>query len=165
LASVPGAGAAVRHRKACRQLRALWGHRTICAKSYAGRPTRRLHPVGQLSFAARHRGDGVAPKAAIRSRFRASGGLLVPSSAFPQHANSFAPITRAATLRYLRSRRTAAWARLPLTNRKPWFWAHAIATDPSNRFAFLPHIPRIQDDVLEPPQKNPGPNLGLAVPL
>ena len=43
------------------------GHRTICAKSYAsaGRPTRRLHRVGQLSFAARHRGDGVAPKAVI----------------------------------------------------------------------------------------------------
>src|SRR5215467_13969462 len=40
--------------------------------------------------------------------------------------------------------------------------AHAIATDPSNRFAFVPHIARIQDNVLEPPKNNPGPN---ALPL
>jgi 6-phosphogluconolactonase len=37
--------------------------------------------------------------------------------------------------------------------------AHAIATDPSNRFAFIPHIARIQDNVLEPPKDNPGPNV------
>src|ERR1700758_2466663 len=36
--------------------------------------------------------------------------------------------------------------------------AHAIATDPSNRFAFVPHIARLQDNVLEPPKENPGPN-------
>ena len=36
--------------------------------------------------------------------------------------------------------------------------AHAIAADPSNRFAFVPHIARIQDNVLEPPKNNPGPN-------
>src|ERR1043166_3544634 len=39
--------------------------------------------------------------------------------------------------------------------------AHAIATDPSNRFAFVPHIARIQDNVLEPPRDNPGPNVIL----
>src|SRR5271170_3896109 len=39
--------------------------------------------------------------------------------------------------------------------------AHAIATDPSNRFAFVPHIARIQDNVLEPPKNNPGPNMIL----
>jgi 6-phosphogluconolactonase len=39
--------------------------------------------------------------------------------------------------------------------------AHAIATDPSNRFAFVPHIARIQDNVLEPPKDNPGPNVIL----
>src|SRR5215472_10565923 len=39
--------------------------------------------------------------------------------------------------------------------------AHAIATDPSNRFAFVPHIARIQDNVLEPPKNNPGPNVVL----
>jgi 6-phosphogluconolactonase len=39
--------------------------------------------------------------------------------------------------------------------------AHAIAADPSNRFAFVPHIARIQDNVLEPPKNNPGPNMIL----
>ena len=37
--------------------------------------------------------------------------------------------------------------------------AHAIQTDRSNRFAFVPHIARIQDNVLEPPKDNPGPNV------
>jgi 6-phosphogluconolactonase len=35
--------------------------------------------------------------------------------------------------------------------------AHAIATDPSNRFAFVPHIARLNDNVLEPPKENPAP--------
>lgn len=39
--------------------------------------------------------------------------------------------------------------------------AHAIAADPSNRFAFVPHIARIQDNVMEPPKNNPGPNVIL----
>jgi len=39
--------------------------------------------------------------------------------------------------------------------------AHAIAADPSNRFAFVPHIARVQDNVLEPPKNNPGPNVIL----
>ena len=37
--------------------------------------------------------------------------------------------------------------------------AHAIATDPSNRFVFVPHIARVQDNVLEPPNNLPGPNV------
>jgi 6-phosphogluconolactonase len=37
--------------------------------------------------------------------------------------------------------------------------AHAIATDPSNRFGFVPHIARVQDNVLEPPKNIPGPNV------
>jgi 6-phosphogluconolactonase len=37
--------------------------------------------------------------------------------------------------------------------------AHAIATDPSNSFAFVPHISRVQDNVLEPPKNIPGPNV------
>jgi 6-phosphogluconolactonase len=36
--------------------------------------------------------------------------------------------------------------------------AHAILTDPSNRFAFVPHIARQNDNVLEPPRNIPGPN-------
>ena len=39
--------------------------------------------------------------------------------------------------------------------------AHAIATDRSNRFAFVPHIARLNDNVLEPPKENPGPNMIL----
>jgi len=39
--------------------------------------------------------------------------------------------------------------------------AHAIATDSSNRFAFVPHIARLNDNVLEPPKENPGPNMIL----
>jgi 6-phosphogluconolactonase len=37
--------------------------------------------------------------------------------------------------------------------------AHAIATDRSNRFAYVPHIARVQDNVLEPPKNIPGPNV------
>ncbi|HEV2187130.1 MAG TPA: beta-propeller fold lactonase family protein, partial [Stellaceae bacterium] len=36
--------------------------------------------------------------------------------------------------------------------------AHAIATDRSNRFAYVPHIARLQDNVLEPPKNIAGPN-------
>src|ERR1700731_1704370 len=46
-------------------------------------------------------------------------------------------------------------------NQKTAVGAHAITTDPSNRFAFVPHIARIQDNVLETPKKNPGPNVIL----
>jgi 6-phosphogluconolactonase len=37
--------------------------------------------------------------------------------------------------------------------------AHAIGTDRSNRFAYVPHIARVQDNVLEPPKNIPGPNV------
>jgi 6-phosphogluconolactonase len=37
--------------------------------------------------------------------------------------------------------------------------AHAVQTDPTNRFAFVPHIARLNDNVLEPPRDNPGPNM------
>jgi 6-phosphogluconolactonase len=46
----------------------------------------------------------------------------------------------------------------PLDRHDTAIGAHAIATDPSNRFAFVPHISRLQDNVLEPPKNNPGPN-------
>jgi 6-phosphogluconolactonase len=39
--------------------------------------------------------------------------------------------------------------------------AHAIGTDASNRFVFVPHIARLNDNVLEPPKNNPGPNMVL----
>ena len=37
--------------------------------------------------------------------------------------------------------------------------AHSILTDRSNRFAYVPHIAYIQDNVLEPPKNIPGPNV------
>jgi len=37
--------------------------------------------------------------------------------------------------------------------------AHAIQTDRSNRFAFVPHIARLNDNVLEPLRENHGPNV------
>jgi 6-phosphogluconolactonase len=37
--------------------------------------------------------------------------------------------------------------------------AHAIGTDRSNRFAYVPHIARLQDNVLEPPRNLAGPNM------
>ena len=39
--------------------------------------------------------------------------------------------------------------------------AHAIQTDPSNRFAFVPHIARLNDNVLEPLRESYGPNMIL----
>jgi len=47
----------------------------------------------------------------------------------------------------------------PLDRHETATGAHAIATDPSNRFAFVPHIARLNDNVLEPPKNNPGPNV------
>lgn len=37
--------------------------------------------------------------------------------------------------------------------------AHAMQTDRSNRFAFVPHIARFQDNVLEPLRESQGPNV------
>jgi len=37
--------------------------------------------------------------------------------------------------------------------------AHAIQTDPSNQFAFVPHIARFNDNVLEPLRESTGPNV------
>ncbi|HTV45884.1 MAG TPA: lactonase family protein [Stellaceae bacterium] len=49
----------------------------------------------------------------------------------------------------------------PLDRQETAAGAHAIATDRSNRFAFVPHIARLNDNVLEPPRNNPGPNMIL----
>src|SRR5207302_6669260 len=47
----------------------------------------------------------------------------------------------------------------PLDRQTTATGAHAISTDPSNRYAFVPHIARLNDNVLEPPRENPGPNV------
>jgi 6-phosphogluconolactonase len=49
----------------------------------------------------------------------------------------------------------------PIDQHETAVGAHAISTDPSNRFAFVPHIARLQDNVLEPPRDTPGPNVIL----
>jgi 6-phosphogluconolactonase len=49
----------------------------------------------------------------------------------------------------------------PIDRQEAATGAHAIQTDPSNRFAFVPHIARLNDNVLEPPRDNPGPNMIL----
>lgn len=36
--------------------------------------------------------------------------------------------------------------------------AHAIQTDPSNKFAFVPHIAQLNDTVMQPPGDPLGPN-------
>ena len=36
--------------------------------------------------------------------------------------------------------------------------AHSVLTDNTNSFAYVPHIARVQDNVLEPPKNIPGPN-------
>jgi 6-phosphogluconolactonase len=101
---------------------------------------------------------------------QSSGGLKLLGTIAPPHAPTFLAPDR--TGRYLLSayyqggfagvHRTAADGSL---ESEPVAWlataigAHAIQTDPSNRFAFVPHIARLNDNVLEPQRDNPGPNM------
>src|SRR5205814_5334174 len=66
--------------------------------------------------------------------------------------------TRAGSWRCIRSKGMGRSARTRSTGTKR---PHAISTDPSNRFGFVPHIACLQDNVLEPPRDNPGPNVIL----
>jgi 6-phosphogluconolactonase len=101
-----------------------------------------------------------------------SGGLTLQGTVSPSHAPTF--LAPDHTGRYLLSAyyQGAAAAVHPLTadgavGAPPLEWlaaatgAHAIQTDPSNQFAFVPHIARLNDNVLEPPRDNPGPNMIL----
>ena len=54
--------------------------------------------------------------------------------------------------RCIRSRRTGTIGAAAIDKHETAIGAHAIVADPSNRFAFVPHIARIQDNVLEPPK-------------
>ena len=53
----------------------------------------------------------------------------------------------------------AAWAGAATSVVDTDTGAHAMMTDRSNRFAYVPHIARVQDNVLEPPKNIPGPNI------
>jgi 6-phosphogluconolactonase len=101
-----------------------------------------------------------------------SGGLTLQRTVSSSHAPTFLAPDR--TGRYLLSAYYqggfAAVHRLgedgavgaePVTRLDTATGAHAIGTDRSNRFAFVPHIARLNDNVLEPPRDNPGPNMIL----
>jgi 6-phosphogluconolactonase len=101
---------------------------------------------------------------------RSSGRLTLLGSIAPSHAPTFLASDR--TGNYLLSayyqggfagvHRTATDGSVVS---EPVAWlatapgAHAIQTDPSNRFAFVPHIARLNDNVLEPQRENPGANM------
>jgi 6-phosphogluconolactonase len=124
-----------------------------------------LSPDRQVLFV------GCRTKPAISS-FRidqATGGLILQGSVAAEHAPTFLAADR--TGRYLLSAyyqggyaavhalgADGAVGALPLDRQNTANGAHAIATDPSNQFAFVPHIARLNDNVLEPPKDNPGPN-------
>ena len=99
-----------------------------------------------------------------------NGGLTLQGTVSPEHAPTYLAPDR--TGRYLLSAyyQGGAAAVHPLAadgavGAAPVDWvatatgAHAIQTDPSNRYAFVPHIARLNDNVLEPPRDNPGPNV------
>jgi 6-phosphogluconolactonase len=100
----------------------------------------------------------------------ASGGLTLQGTVIPAHAPTFLAPDR--TGEYLLSAyyqggfaAVHAIADDGSVVATPIDWlatatgAHAIQTDPSNRFAFVPHIARLNDNVLEPQRDNMGPNM------
>jgi 6-phosphogluconolactonase len=101
-----------------------------------------------------------------------SGGLALQGAVAASHAPTFLAPDR--TGRYLLSAyyqggfaavhplaADGSVGAPPLDRQPTATGAHAIATDPSNRFAFVPHIARLNDNVLEPQRDNPGPNMIL----
>ena len=100
------------------------------------------------------------------------GGLTLQRTVSPEHAPTFLAPDR--TGRYLLSAyyqggmaavhrlgEDGAVAAAPVHSVATATGAHAIATDLSNRFAFVPHIANLNDNVLEPRRENPGPNVIL----
>ena len=71
----------------------------------------------------------------------------------------WSPITRAAVRRCSASRPTARSARRPRIGWRPRSGRTRSRPIRSNRFAYVPHISRVQDNVLEPPKNIPGPNV------
>jgi 6-phosphogluconolactonase len=101
---------------------------------------------------------------------QSGGGLTLLGTITPPHAPTFlAPDRTGAWLLsayyqggFAAVHRIAADGSVvgePLTWLQTAIGAHAIQTDPSNRFAFVPHIARLNDNVLEPQRENPGPNM------
>jgi 6-phosphogluconolactonase len=101
-----------------------------------------------------------------------SGALFLQGTVAPSHAPTFLAPDR--TGRYLLSAyyqggfasvhpltEDGAVGAPPVDHLATATGAHAIQTDRSNRFAFVPHIARLNDNVLEPQRENPGPNMIL----
>jgi 6-phosphogluconolactonase (cycloisomerase 2 family) len=101
-----------------------------------------------------------------------TGELVLQGGVSPEHAPTYLAADR--TGRYLLSAyyqggyaavhplgADGAVGAPPVDRREMANGAHAIQTDPSNRFAFVPHIARLNDNVLEPLRDNPGPNVIL----
>jgi 6-phosphogluconolactonase len=101
-----------------------------------------------------------------------AGGLTPQGTVSPEHAPTFLAADR--TGRYLLSAYyQGGYAAVhplgadgavggPILDRLDTaMGAHAIQTDPSNQFAFVPHIARLNDNVLEPLRESHGPNMIL----
>ena len=114
-------------------------------------------------------GQRNAPRISSYGIDPANGALTCTGSVTPESAASFLATDRKG--RYLLSSyyQSGHISVHPLgsdgsTGAGPVEWittqvgAHAIQTDRSNRFAFVPHIARLNDNVLEPPRDAPGPN-------
>ncbi|HEY3908792.1 MAG TPA: lactonase family protein [Stellaceae bacterium] len=99
-----------------------------------------------------------------------SGALTPQGRVAPSHAPTFLALDR--TGKYLLSAyyqggfaavhplaADGAVGAAPVASVPTATGAHAIQTDPSNRFAFVPHIARLNDNVLEPQRENSGPNM------
>jgi 6-phosphogluconolactonase len=127
-----------------------------------------ISPERQVLYVG-HRGE---PRISSFRIDQGSGGLTLQGTVTPSHAPTFLAPDRSG--RYLLSAyyqggfaavhplaADGAVGAAPLDRLETAAGAHAIATDRSNRFAFVPHIARLNDNVLEPPRDNPGPNMIL----
>ena len=125
-----------------------------------------LSPDGQTLYVATR----TEPAISSYRIDQVTGGLVLLGTASTEHAPTFLAPDRAG--RYLLSAYyqggfiavhplgvDGAVGDRPIDRHETATGAHAISTDHSNRFAFVPHIARIQDNVLEPPHDNPGPNV------
>jgi 6-phosphogluconolactonase len=133
----------------------------------AGGPTvMALSPDRQTLFV----GTRTEPAISTYQIDQGTGGLTSRGTAPTQHAPTFLAPDR--TGKYLLSayyqgglvavhpvEGAGTIGAQPIDRHETAIGAHAISTDPSNRFAFVPHIARLQDNVLEPPRDNPGPNV------
>jgi len=125
-----------------------------------------LSPVRQVLYV----GHRTRPSISSFRIDQATGGLMFQSSVSLEHAPTFLATDRTGKYLLCAYYQGGYAAVHPLgaeggvgapavERQETAAGAHAIQTDPSNRFAFVPHIARLNDNVLEPPKDNPGPNV------